>query len=580
MCGLFGVVAVDCKLNYELALKSLHKVTHRGPDQWGEYKDSNIFIGHRRLSIMDVTLSGRQPMKDAQDTTVIAVNGEIYNYKKLKKELESDYEFSSGSDSEVILHGYDKWGLNELLSKLEGMYAFVIYDRKSNFIHLARDRLGIKPIYFAWNGKEFLWSSELKSIECYWTNLLEPNYEAAYDFLTYRYIPSPKSIWKNVYKLEAGNLLSFSLTKRTFNIKRYWQLSVGDNESSVCAEEIAAELDSAVKSHLMSDIGVSFFLSGGLDSSLLTCLASKYLPELKTYNIGFENPAFDETKYALKVSSLINSNHIVRMINEKEASELYLNLKEWFDEPFADFSAIPTYLLCKIVREDGNKVVIGGDGGDEIFAGYKWYFHKNIEHKPNLMQSLIYGNASKLLSHTKYYSRIWRLGRLCARKGHYYGLELHSNLIGALPRERKLIYKQKYSIPSDYDDHWFFRKYYRADLPIITRMQYLDIHTYLPEDILTKLDRVSMATSVEARVPYLSHSLLELIFSYSDRLRNLNRTAKHLQKNIAEKFLPQDIINRQKKGFGLPKEYRTSQKDGTFIYEQEKVLNELFPKIS
>jgi len=583
MCGLFGVAASTGRIDYELARQCLHRLTHRGPDQWGDWQDNRVYIGHRRLSILDLSDRGRQPLEDSQAGVVITVNGEIYNYKILRKELESVFTFCSDSDSEVVLHGYKYWGIDGLLARLEGMYAFTIYDRNLAKMYLARDRVGIKPLYYGSHGGLFAWASELKAISGYWPDKLSVDSTAIYDFLTYRYIPAPKTYFKEIHKLEPGHYLELNLIDLSSKTKRYWQLAVGETKS--CASEresieaIESLINQSMQNHLLSDVPVNFFLSGGLDSSYLSSLASTMMEEVNTFNIGFSNRNFDESGYAKEVASHLNSHHHEKVIDQVDSELLFSKMRDWYDEPFADFSAIPTYLVCKAVSDHGGKVAIAGDGADEVFGGYSWYFNDHVDQHPNNVTRSISRAAKAILDQSAFNSFPWRIGRYLARRNIYHGFQLYSDLMGGLPCERKNSYKNYLEIENDYDDYWFFRQYYRDDLPLKTRLQYLDIHTYLPEEILTKIDRVSMAVSLEVRVPYLCHHLLEGVFSLPEEMRYLNGTSKGLLKKIAEPKLPETIISRRKKGFGIPKEYRRSSSTGSNIYEQEKVLFEHYNEL-
>jgi asparagine synthase (glutamine-hydrolysing) len=583
MCGLFGVVSTGERIDYELARLCLNKLAHRGPDQWGDWRDDRAYIGHRRLSIIDLSDRGRQPLADSKAGVVITVNGEIYNYKILRKELKSVYTFYSDSDSEVVLHGYKHWGIEGLLERLEGMYAFTIYDSNLGKVYLARDRLGIKPLYYGSCGGLFFWASELKAITGYCSDQLSVDNTSIYDFLTYRYIPAPKTYYKEIYKLEPGHYLELDLANLSNKTKRYWKLTVGaaarcvsERESMEVTEGL---MHQSMQSHLLSDVPVNFFLSGGLDSSYLSSLASTMMGEINTFNIGFSNRNFDESGYANAVAKYINSHHHNKVIGQADSELLFSKMRDWYDEPFADFSAIPTYLVCKTVSDQGGKVAIAGDGADEVFGGYSWYFNDYVAESRNEFARSIGLVAKAVLDKSAFNSFPWRVGRYLGRRYIYQGFQLYSDLMGGLPWQRKISYRNYLEINADYDDYWFYRRYYRDDLPPKTRLQYLDIHTYLPEEILTKIDRVSMAVSLEVRVPYLCHHLLEGVFSLPEEIRYPKGIHKGLLKKIAESKLPKTIINRRKRGFGIPREYRRSSSTGVNIYEQEKVLFEHYKEL-
>lgn len=577
MCGLFGIVSSTTPINVELANTCLELLKHRGPDQQGTWENSMAYLGHRRLSIVDLSSNGRQPMSDKNDSVIITVNGEIYNYKELYNELKDKHCFKSNSDSEVILHGFREWGITQLLSKLEGMYAFSIYDVLNNKLYLARDRVGIKPLYYSIHCSQLIWASELKSIERYLHNFLIIDATAMYDFLTYRYIPSPKTMYKDVYKLEPATFIEYDLNTNNLTKQHYWELNlIINNSRKNIVPEIQDELSLSLRQHLIGDVPINFFLSGGIDSSLLTALACRNSGKVNTYSIGINSKKFDESIYSTQVANHISSNHYSKSFNITDSNILSDKMRDWYDEPFADFSALPTYLICQFLKENGGKVAISGDGGDEVFGGYSRYFHQHIHNHPGNLQRKSFTFIKAFCDMSPYYSRLWRLGRLIARTGIYSGLELYADLIDSLPINKKQFYKDHLEIEKSYDDYWFFRKYYRKELPVLTRFQYMDIHTYLPEDILTKVDRVSMATSIEVRVPYLSHKLVESVFSIPETYRNPNARPKELLAQIATPYLPKEIINRQKKGFSIPKEFRKDKSTGSFLYPQEKILKDHF----
>jgi asparagine synthase (glutamine-hydrolysing) len=503
---------------------------------------------------------------------IVSANGEIYNYKELKRELEKKYTFTSRSDSEVLVHGYLEWGIDGLLERLDGMYAFVLYDKNNRNIYLVRDRLGIKPLYYATIDGAFCWASELKAIECYFVGKLQVDNTALYDFLTYRYIPTPKSLYKNVYKLEPGSCLTIDVGKPALSSRKsYWQLDT--NVVGLGGEAgISSMLGDTLKSQLVSDVGVNFFLSGGVDSSLLVAKARELQEKVRSFTIGFDNSKFDESAYAKIVADQYDTQHFVGILREDYAKDLLGKMRDWYDEPFADFSALPTYMLCDLVKKHGGKVAISGDGGDEVFGGYPRYLHPHLDARPSRVNHLVSKPLYEILKRFPYGSRPWRAGRYVFRRDLSDGFDLYTSLLGGLSSDRREVYRDWLEIDSDYDDYWFYRQYYREDLPTLSRFQYMDIHTYLPEAILTKMDRVSMATSLEVRVPYLSHKLVQAAFSIPEQVRNSNGELKGLLKSVAGDYFPDDFVRRRKKGFGIPRGL-TGQGDMENWYEQEKILS-------
>lgn len=570
MCGLFGIFSRN-SIRKELAIESLNTLSHRGPDNEGYYSKENIFIGHRRLSILDLSVNGSQPMYDKEKNIIISVNGEIYNYKELKSALITKYDFKSNSDSEVILYGYKEWGIDLLLSKIDGMFAFSIYDKIKNKLFLVRDRAGIKPLYYSFINGEYTYASELKAIIKYYQGNLNLQFDntAIYDFLTYLYIPSPKSLYKNIFKLEPAHYVEFDVSEYKYKKKQYWQIEYKINNNisfDETLEELISLLKKSIKDQMISDVPVGFFLSGGIDSSTVVALASEFSESLNTYSIGFENDSRDETKYAEIVSSKFGTNHEKKVVKLSEVMQLKENIKTWYDEPFGDTSCFPSYIVSKLAKHSST-VVLTGDGGDELFGGYKWY--KSFGKYRN------YGLSSLLTLNSKEYKSSF-FNKINSRIEKYFlgDLQLYSKLLSGESAKLKSNYKKLLNIPHDYDDYWFFRKYYINELPLPTRLQYLDFHTYLPEDILTKVDRVSMAVSLECRVPFLSKELIEFSFSIPNRYVYHNNQLKGLLKESLSTILPHEILNREKQGFSIP--LRKWNKDFTSNMGKHNELIKLF----
>jgi asparagine synthase (glutamine-hydrolysing) len=501
-------------------------------------------------------------MVSGDGSVLMIVNGEIYNFRELRKDLEKDYRFQSESDSEVILHGYRKWGIDELLERMDGMYAFAIYDKIQKRLYLARDRAGIKPLFYGDVDGQIVFASELKAIrEFYGESKLETDKTALYDFLTYRYIPAPKTMYENVKKLEPATYLSVDLVNGNKEVKKYWHLEVdyNDHDISEASRNIRDLVRKSVNEQMMSDVPVGFFLSGGLDSSTVVGVASELNQQIKTYSIGFTDKSHDETHYADLIAERFNTNHLKRILERDKASELIPNLKSWYDEPYADFSCFPTYLVSKISREDVT-VVLTGDGGDEVFGGYDRFseFYQTSKFRfPFLspMATLLKLNGKVDGSISSFYYK-------ASRKIFPFilnDLTFYAFLMSGYTHHEKKSFREEWDIPKDYDDYWYFRKYYRKDLEPYTRLQYLDFHTYLPDDILTKVDRVSMAVSLECRVPLLSREIIEYLFSLRPEVRYDNGKLKGAMKQAFRDLLPKEILERGKKGFSIPRgEWRES----------------------
>lgn len=547
MCGLFGVASSTelSKVDLLKANRARDKLTHRGPDNGDSWVSKNLYIGHRRLSIIDTSSSGDQPMMSG--STVIAVNGEIYNFKGLRLELErAGFVFKSDSDSEVILHGYEHWGLEGLCKKLDGMYAAVIFDRRNNRLMFIRDRVGIKPLYYYFDNESLIWSSELKGIVDYiQPEKLEIEPEAVIDFLIYRFIPAPKTVYKNVHKLCAAHTFEIDLASFTAKTHQYWSLDTteSDSEDAQNAAELLALLRESVHEQLVSDVPIGLLLSGGVDSSAVAALATEK-QKLNSFSIGFDDPKKDERPYAQIMAEHIKSEHVTHCVKDAEVAALAEKLPEWFDEPFGDTSAIPTWLVSDLAKSR-LKVALSGDGGDELFGGYKWY-----------------GRYSRLRKWQKWYPLKSRQGfKFPKFIPKYKQLELlsvadpvvlYSRIRNGLPAYRLKHWMKRLGVTKYYDPYWAYRQHFDKSLSACKAAQVMDFHTYLPDDILVKVDRVSMDVGLECRPPFLSKKLVEFAFSLPESFHYRNADLKSGLKDALRGVLPSEILDRPKQGFSLP----------------------------
>ena len=573
MCGIFGFTKFK-KEDLEKARESLHTLHHRGPDQWNDYFDKDIYIGHQRLSILDLSEHGKQPMITPDEKVIITVNGEIYNFLELKKELEHKYDFKSTSDSEVVLYGYIEWGIDKLLEKIDGMYAISIYDKEKEELFLARDRAGIKPLYYGNINGQISWASELKAIQKLYENqnILEYDYTAFYDFLTYLYIPTPKSMYKNVCKLEPAHYLKIDVRSNNFEKVQYWELEINqcNDDIETAKKKIYDLVKKSVDEQMVADVPVGFFLSGGMDSSTVVALASQNHSDINTFSIGFTDKSHDETHFAEMVADMYKTKHHKKILDEDTTKDMFHKIKDWYDEPFGDTSCFPTFLVSKFAKENST-VVLTGDGGDEIFGGYNWY--KRFE---NLQKySLPYLRFLKVVT-KKLKKQKNILGKIARRVETQFllnDLEIYTRLMGGMLKDEKEKYRKLWNIDEDYDDYWYFRKFYKKDLDLYTRLQYLDFHTYLHDDIFTKVDRVSMAVSLECRVPFMKKEIIEYSFSIKKEVRIYQDELKGVMKEAFREILPIEVIERDKKGFSIPLH---SWKDivGSDTTRQEKILKD------
>ncbi|MHB9881292.1 asparagine synthase (glutamine-hydrolyzing) [Pacificimonas sp. ICDLI1SI03] len=590
MCGLFGVVRLGNSRPIDeqtraRARRALHTLEHRGPDAWGEWYDERAYIGHRRLSIIDTSTHGLQPMVQNGSGHVLSFNGEIYNFASLRDDLVRDYDFESFTDSEVLLHGYNKWGMSGLLERIEGMFAFVIYDPRQRKLHLVRDRVGIKPLYYGIWSSQITFASELKAIvEFSERGDLEHDTTALYDFLTYGYVPTPKSLYRQVQKLPAARHLEIDVDTGIRRETAYWSLndSIDNVENPGLPEELNHLLKTSVNEQMVADVPLGFFLSGGIDSSAVTAAAAYHGARQKTFSIGFDSERYDETPFAQMVADRYETDHLRSILSEEASGAIAEDVIRNYDEPFADSSAVPTYFVSKLAAESV-KVALTGDGGDEVFCGYNWYrrfarAQGRMVRFPQFVQPL----TRYLRRRNGHSERRPISARLSERLEYDHlltGFDLYARLMGGLIAREKSNYRRFWEIPDDYDDYWQYRAFYREDLPLFTRMQYLDFHTYLPDDILTKVDRASMMVSLETRVPLLSTPIIEFGFGISERSRLLNGRLKGVLVASQRNELPSAILDRPKKGFSVPKQQWSS---GLFLNGRtfgENTLHQMYGEL-
>ncbi|MFZ1059031.1 MAG: asparagine synthase (glutamine-hydrolyzing) [Candidatus Rokuibacteriota bacterium] len=558
MCGIVGFADRRGAPAPAGMLKAMTDVlSHRGPDGEGYHLGDGIGMGHRRLAIIDLS-TGAQPMANQDGSIWITYNGEIYNFKELRGELEArGFTFRTTSDTEVILHAYEADGV-ECLKKLRGMFAFGIWDGRRRRLFLARDRAGIKPLVYAWDGDRLLFASELKAILQDPSVPREVDWEAFRDYLTFHYIPSPKTIFRGIRKLPAGSYLVLDLDRGEPKIGRYWDLRFVPDQSRSETEWIEGlrwHLEDAVRSHLVSDVPIGAFLSGGMDSSTVVALmAQSGRGPVRTFSIGFDEGDFNELAYARRVAGRYGTDHY-EFVVKPDALEAWPRLAWQFDEPFADSSALPTYYVAKITREHVT-VALSGDGGDENFAGYLRYaraltLHQRLDHLPGLLARPLLRLAARLLPP--------------GARGQGYAAALGSDRIERYFRmmtfersetlRRLLTPEIQTLVAPEVTPAPFRRLAQESGTPdYVSTLQYLDFRTYLPDDILTKVDRTSMLVSLESRVPLLDHLLLEYVATMPTPLKLRNGAGKAILKRAMSNELPREVLERRKMGFGVPLE--------------------------
>ncbi|MCB1023661.1 MAG: asparagine synthase (glutamine-hydrolyzing) [Acidobacteria bacterium] len=558
MCGITGIHGLEGLNDPEALVRRMNAaIAHRGPDADGVERLGNNVLGHRRLSIIDLSPASNQPFRSADGRYTIVFNGEIYNYRELKSELESlGCIFKTNSDTETIVHAYEKFG-PKCVDKLRGMFAFAIWDKKEESLFIARDRAGKKPLFYSMlkNG-DFVFGSELKSILAHGQISKEIDPAALDAYLTFGYVPEDFCIFKDVHKLKPGHFMTFKdgqITTSQFWDFKYPRIEEIGNESDY-VEELRGKIYDAVKVRLISEVPLGAFLSGGVDSSAVVAMMSQILDKpVKTFSVGFNEDSFDELKYARIAAKHFKTEHHEFVVTPDLVDEID-QLVWHFDEPFADSSAIPTFMVSKLAREFVT-VVLSGDGGDELFAGYTRYLidkkRGGIGNLPKVIRNGLLRPLSEALPH--------------GAKGRNF---LYNTSLDALDRyidsvsqfgklKKKSLYSARFrqSLAGIESAEAIFRDIAQgvATGDPIDNLLYLDSKTYLPGDILTKVDRMSMAASLEARVPLLDQELIDFVTRrIPARFKLKGRETKYIFKKALEGIVPGEILYREKQGFGVP----------------------------
>lgn len=556
MCGIFGATGVPSS-KLPQAHAALHTLTHRGPDGWQHTHVNKVYMGHRRLAIIDTSSAGLQPM--VSHGTHLTVNGEIYNFQSLRQELITHMgaTFTSGSDSEVLLHAARLWGLNEAMEKCDGMFAFALHDTQKGLVHLGRDPLGIKPLYYAHIGGQLAWASELEALEAWFgPENLTPDPTALYDFLTYGYIPTPKSLYQGIFKLPPAHTLTFSTATGQLTLHKYWSLNPQRQTQTPeqAMHMVESAISQAVREQLVSDVPLGAFLSGGVDSSIVCYEAAQVLNTLTTCSIGMEDAAVDETPYAQAVAKVLGTTHRTERTSTQDATTHFARLREWFAEPFADTSAFPTQQVAALARRFFT-VVLTGDGGDEIFAGYNHHhqWHQKLTRSVGVLFPLR-GPVTYLKNHTR--GPLQKLARKVEPFTIRCPLTRRIRLSGGLiaTDAAKQAWRKRLRIPATYDDLWHLKEHDLPHLPPLSRVLWLDFHTTLPDRMLTKVDRTSSSVALEARVPLLAKNVVETAWKISEKNLKLDGEQKGLLKHIYARHLPRECLYRKKQGFSLGKQ--------------------------
>lgn len=582
MCGITGFIDFKAQLG-ESSLSVLRAMTdaisHRGPDADGHFisSDNRVALGHRRLSILDLSEAGAQPMCSSSSRYIIVFNGEIYNFKDLRKHLEKlrDIQWRGHSDTEILLEYIEQFGFEKTLAELNGMFAICLYDKKTKSVYLARDRAGEKPLFYGKQGEFFYFGSELKSF------LKHPNFNRAIDrdvlcsYLRHNYVPAPLCIYKGMNKLLPGSYIELSLDTGEFNAHYYWDplerkqaTSMFTGSESEAKQELTKLLLDAVKIRMESDVPLGGFLSGGVDSSLIVSLMqAQSKQKVKTFTIGFEEDQYNEAKFAQDVASHLKTDHHEMYVSSQQTLDVIPSLAKYWDEPFADSSQVPTFLVSQIAKEQVT-VCLSGDGGDELFSGYDRYFWtEQIWSKLNKFPKSIRGVIGKLLANSnpsvldflfsiikpvlpqklRFDNFAGKIAKLAPSLSSQSVVDLYYILLSHWNQPENIVLNadEKLNITRRLQDRGFTED-------VIEWNMFCDFNNYLPDDILTKVDRASMAVSLEGRVPLLDHRIIEFSWGLPRDLRVKNGVGKHLLRSVLYDYVPQSLIDRPKKGFGVP----------------------------
>ncbi len=568
MCGIAGIINNSDKKVEELIHNMTDAIWYRGPDDEGCFIDKNVALGHRRLSIIDLE-NGHQPMFNADKSIVVVFNGEIYNHMQLRSELEKNgFIFKTRCDTEVIVNLYEKYG-KDCVEKLNGMFAFCIYDLRQGKLLLARDRMGQKPLFYYHNEKQLIFASTLRALKQNPDIPREFNYQSIHDYLSLQYVPGPHTIYQKVFKLPPAHLMEFDITSGTMKVEAYWSVDFSPaakadkltfNNAKVQLREL---LTRAVKKRLMSDVPYGVFLSGGIDSSIITGIMMELCDHsVKAFTIGFNESRYDERAYAEKVVQSFNSNskhpleYYVKVVNPQDF-EVVKKLVRHCGEPYSDASILPTYFLSEFTRKHVT-VALSGDGADELFAGYERYllmhYSKYSDLIPWQLRKVLFGLPAKLIPNMGDRSFVGRLQRTLRSVA----TVTDKRYINILSRFNEILkstlYGERFAnfnfcpsadvISSVYNN--------TSGTHRVEKIMETDLYTYLPGDILTKIDIASMASSLEVRSPFMDHEVVEFAASLPLKFKQRRISSKHILKQAFSDMLPSEVMNRSKKGFGVP----------------------------
>ena len=565
MCGIVGMFDTRGRapIDRDLLARMNDRLSHRGPDDSGYHFAPGIGLGHRRLAIIDLTPLGHQPLFNEDGTVAVVFNGEIYNYLELVETLQArGHKFRSRCDTEVLVHAWEEWK-EDCVQHFNGMFAFAIWDETNQTLFLARDRFGEKPLYYTiLEDGLLLFASELKSILLHPRVRRDIDPRAVDDYFSYGYVPDPKTIYRSICKLPPAHMLTLRRGAPVPAPREYWDVAFDNgarqDETAIC-EALIERLRKAVGMRMMADVPLGAFLSGGVDSSAVVAMMSALSPTpVNTCSISFDDQAFDESQYARQVAEKFHTDHFSRPAAADDF-DLLDKLAGFYDEPFADSSALPTYLVCALARERVT-VALSGDGGDEIFGGYRRYYWHQNEHwlrttLPSWLRGPLFGAAGAIYPKADWAPRFLRAKATMQNLARE-NADAYFNTVCAIPEQ----VRQRLFSPSQRRELQGYRALdvlrghmERAGTDDnLSQIQYADLKTYLPGDILTKVDRASMAKSLEVRVPLLDHELVQWVANLSPRIKLKGKEGKYIFKKALEPYLPNNVLYRSKMGFAVP----------------------------
>jgi len=584
MCGFVGIYnygnAQD--IDEKLLIEMRDTMIHRGPDDCGVYlsPDRKLGLGHRRLSIIDLTTRGRQPMSDKESKIWIVYNGEVYNFPALRKELEKKYTFRSRTDTEVLIYLYKEYG-KDMVHKLRGMFAFAIWDENKKQLWLVRDRIGIKPLYYTFIDGKFIFASEIKAILKHPSVKREVNEEGFYDYLSFLTTPPPGTLFQGIYKIPAGHMLSLN-KNGNYKVEQYWDVfqnvkPLYNKDEKFYSDRLLELLRESVELRMISDVPIGVFLSGGIDSSTNVSLFSEFANDVKTFSIGYkEQKKYNEFQYARKVARIFKTRHHEIMIGVDDLINFTKELVYYQDEPIADPVSVPVYFVSKLAKDNGVTVCQVGEGADELFCGYPiWGIMLKLhrlsrywESIPSLIRALSLGALKTMGRGDSTYYELLR--RAHNKESLFWG---GAEAFNEAQKKSFLSDRLKKKLGSR-SSYGIIEKYYKRFLvesPIqdyLNFMTYLDISFRLPDLLLMRVDKMAMAVSLEARVPFLDHKLVEFAMSIPQSVKVRKGELKHIMKKTVEQVIPREVIYRKKQGFAVPVKEWFFQKLGDFTRDK------------